>query len=90
MMCHFRAQIGSFVLNKIFIITIIITFIYLMALFIVQSLKKFFQRIQSYEDVPFLAQNGPFEKLLSYSSTYQPLSLRKIIKKFFQWIQGYA
>ena len=40
MMCHFRAQIGPFVLNKIFIITIIITFIYLMALFIVQSFKK--------------------------------------------------
>ena len=34
--------------------TIIITFIYLLALFIVQNLKKFLQRIQSYEDVPFL------------------------------------
>ena len=54
-MCHFRAQNGPFVLNKIFLVqTIIITFIYLLALFIVQNLKKFLQRIQSYEDVPFL------------------------------------
>ena len=40
--------------------TIIFTFIYLLALFIVQNLKKFLQWIQSYEDVPFWAQNGPF------------------------------
>ena len=54
-MCHFRAQNGPFVMNKIFLVqTIIITFIYLLALFIVQNLKKFLQRIQSYEDVPFL------------------------------------
>ena len=54
-MCHFRAQNGPFVLNKIFLVqTIIITFIYLLALFIVQNLKKFLQWIQSYEDVPIL------------------------------------
>ena len=54
-MCHFWAQNDPFVLNKIFLVqTIIITFIYLLALFIVQNLKKFLQRIQSYEDVPFL------------------------------------
>ena len=54
-MCHFRAQNSPFVLNKFFLVqTIIITFIYLLALFIVQNLKKFLQRIQSYEDVPFL------------------------------------
>ena len=54
-MCHFRAQNGPFVLNKIFLVqTIIITFIYLLALFIVQNLKKFLQQIQSYEDAPFL------------------------------------
>ena len=34
--------------------TIIINFIYLLALFIVQNLKKVLQRIQSYEDAPFL------------------------------------
>ena len=56
-MCHFQAQNGTFVLNFFFfflIQTIIITFIYLLALFIVQNLKKFLQRIQSYEDAPFL------------------------------------
>ena len=43
-MCHFRAQNGPFVMNKIFLVqTIIITFIYLLTLFIVQNLKKFFQ-----------------------------------------------
>ena len=42
-------------MNKIFLVqTIIITFIYLLALFIVQNLKKFLQQIQSYEDAPFL------------------------------------
>ena len=38
----------------IFLGTNIITFIYLLALFIMQNLQKFLQRIQSYEDVPFL------------------------------------
>ena len=78
-MCHFQAQNGPFVLNKNFLVkTIIITFIYLLALFIVQNFKKFFELIQSYQDVPFLAKNGPFapnefffEKLLlSFSFTY--------------------
>ena len=41
--------------EQIFLVqTIIINFIYLLALFIVQNLKKFLQQIQSYEDVPFL------------------------------------
>ena len=39
--------------------TIIITFIYLLALFIVQNLKKFLQRIQSYEDAQFLGPKWP-------------------------------
>ena len=40
-MCHFWAQTGLFVINKILMVqTIIITFIYLLALFIVQNLKK--------------------------------------------------
>ena len=52
---HFRDQNGPFVLNKIFLVqTIIITFIYLLAFFIVQNLKNFLQQIQSYEDLPFL------------------------------------
>ena len=77
---------------------IIISFIYLLALFIVQNLIIFLQRTQSYEDAPFLGPNWfiwPkqiffFGKLLiSFSSTYQPLSLCKIFKKFFQRIQSY-
>ena len=75
MMCHFRAQNDPFVMNKIFLVqTIIITFIYLLAFFIVQNLKKLLQRIQSYEDAPFWAQYGPFApkfffgKLLIYYS----------------------
>ena len=40
-MCYFREQNGPFVLNKLFLVqTIIITFIYLLALFIVQNLQK--------------------------------------------------
>ena len=35
--------------------TIVITFIYLLAVFIEQNLKKFLQRIQNYDGVPFLA-----------------------------------
>ena len=54
-MCHFWAQNSPFVMHKIFLVqTIIINFIYLLALFIVQNLKKVLQRIQSYEDAPFL------------------------------------
>ena len=42
-------------MNKIFLVqTVIITFIYLLALLIVQNLKTFLQRIQSYEDAPFM------------------------------------
>ena len=83
--------------NFFLVQTIIITFIYLLALFIVQNLKKFLQWIQSYEDVPFLGPKWSicskqmfFWKLLvSLSSTYLPLSLCKILKKFFLQIQNY-
>ena len=52
-MCHFRDQ--NFVMNKIFLAqTIAITFIYLLPLFTVQNFKKLLQRIQSYDDAPFL------------------------------------
>ena len=97
-MCHFRAQNGPFVLNKFFLLqTIIITFIYLLVLFIVQNLRKFLQEIQSHEDAPFLGPKWSicpkqifFGKLLiSFSSTYQPFLLWKIFKKFFQRIQSY-
>ena len=96
-MCHFQAQNGPFVVNKTFLVqTIITTFIYLLALFIVHNFKQFLQRIQSYEDGPFLSQkwstylNFCFGKLLiPFSSIYQLLSLCKILKKFFQQIQSY-
>ena len=53
-MCHFQAQNDPFVPKKFFLVqTIIITFIYLLALFIVQNLKKFLLHIQSYEDAQF-------------------------------------
>ena len=59
-------------------------------------LAAFLQRIQSYEDAPFLGPKWSicpkffFGKLLiSFSPTYYPLSLGKILKKFFLWIQGY-
>ena len=62
-MCHFRVQNGPFVLNKMLLEqTIIITFTYLLAFFVVQKLKNFLQRIQSYEDVSFL---GP--KMVHFS-----------------------
>ena len=58
-MCHFRVQNGPFILNKTFLVeTIINTFIYLLALFMVQNLEKLLQRIQSYEDARFLGPNG--------------------------------
>ena len=98
-MCHFRAQNDPFVLNKFFLVqTIIITFIYLLALFIVQNFKKFLQRFQNYEDASFLGpkwSNCPLKKkifgklLISFLSNYQPLSLCKIFKKFFKLIQSY-
>ena len=57
---QFRDQNGPFVLNKNFLVqAIVITFIYLLALFIVQNLKKFLQRIQSYEDAQFLGPKWP-------------------------------
>ena len=53
-MCHFQAQNGQFVLDNFFLVqTIIITFIYLLALFIVQNLKKFLQQIQLWGCVIF-------------------------------------
>ena len=53
--------------------------------------KKFLQQIQA-KNGPFVPNKFFFEKLLiSFSSTYQPLSLCKISKNFFQrnfWAQN--
>ena len=61
-MCHFRVQNSPLVMNNFFLVqTITITFIYLLALFVVQNLKK-----KSYSGSRvmrmrhFWAQNGPF------------------------------
>ena len=40
--------------EQFFLVQTIITFLYILALFIVQNLKKFLQQIQSSEDAPFL------------------------------------
>ena len=59
-MCHFRAHNTPICPEQIFLEqTIIITFIYLLALFTGQNKKKekkFLQLIQSCEDAPFLGQ----------------------------------
>ena len=95
----FGTKMAPFVLNKNFLVqTIVITFIYLLALFIVENLKKLLKRIQNYGDAPFLGpklsicskQTFFFGKLfLSFSSTFQPLHCAKLKKKFFQQIQSY-
>ena len=53
-MCHFRVQKVNLSWTIFWVQTIIITFIYLLDLFIVQNLQKFLQPIQSCEDAPFL------------------------------------
>ena len=54
MRCTIFGPKMAYLSEQIFLVQTIITFIYLLALFIVQNLKKFSQRIQYYEDVPFL------------------------------------
>ena len=77
--------------------TINITFIYLSALFIVQSFKKILREDPG-EDVPLLdpkwstcpKQDFFWKKILILLlSTYWPLSWCKILKKFLQLIQSY-
>ena len=87
-MCHFRAQNGPFVMNKFFLVqTIIITFIYLLALFTVQNLKRFLQRIQSYKDVRFLGPKWPISPnenffsenlLMILAFSFMPIYMQKI------------
>ena len=86
-------------MNKIFLVeTIIITFIYLLALFIVQNFKKFLQQIQSYEDAPFLGPKWSIcPNYFFFLENYQYLShlpisafhWAKLKKKNFQQIQSY-
>ena len=54
-MCLFRAQYNPICPEIFFLVqTIIITFIYLLALFLGQNFKKILQQSQSYEDASFL------------------------------------
>ena len=90
-MCHFWAQNGPFILKNFFLVQIIITFIYLLALFIVQNFKKnSYCRSRIMRMRHFWAQSGPFapnkfffwkKLLISFLSTYWPLSFYKILKK---------
>ena len=95
-MCHFQAKNDPFVLNKIFLVQTFIIFIYLLALFIAQNLKKI---LTGDPELWGCTIFGPkmvhwhkifFGKLLiSLSSTYLPLSLCKILKKLFLHVQSY-
>ena len=77
--------------------TIIINFIYLLALFIVQNLKKFLQQIQSYKDAPFLGQQWPFvmnkfflvQTIIITFIYLLALFIVQNLKKFLQLIQSY-
>ena len=73
--------------------TIIITFIFLLALSSRKILKNFYTRSRVMRMCYFWAQNGPLATNFFgenyFSSTYQPPSLCKIFKKFFQWSQSY-
>ena len=86
--CHFRAQNGSFVLNKkIFVQTITITFhFYLLALAIVQNSKKILTTDPELWLHIFWAQNGAFatnffgKKLLSFHLPIGPFHCVKCLK----------
>ena len=76
-MYHFQAQNGPFVLNNFFLVeTIILTFIYRLAVFIVQNFKKKLE--QSYKDAQFLGQKWPtqnenfFRKPVNEPSLFHP------------------
>ena len=98
-MFHFQTQNTPICPEQNFLVqTIIITFIYLLALFTGQNLKKILTADPELWGSTFLAQNGPFappqknflgKLLISLSSTYYPLSLCKILMKFFHRIQSY-
>ena len=53
-MCHFQSQDDPFVLNILFLVQTIITFIYLLALFIVQNLQQILMANPMLWDSPFL------------------------------------
>ena len=69
-MRDFRVQNDPFILNKTVLVqTIIITFISLLALFIVQNFKNILQWIQNYEMSHLWAQNGPLTQMIFFQKT---------------------
>ena len=96
-MCHFRVQNDPFVLNKIFLVQTIITFIYLLALFIVQNLKTFLLRPRVMRICHFRTQNSqltPPKNIFLVQPiiiTFIYLLALSIVQnlKFLHWIQGY-
>ena len=69
-MKDFRVQNDPFILNKTVLVqTIIITFISLLALFIVQNFKNILQWIQNYEMSHLWAQNGPLTQMIFFQKT---------------------
>ena len=59
--CHFQAQNGPLIINKLFLVqTIIITFIYLLALLSVQNLKKSYSISRVMRMHNFWTQKDPF------------------------------
>ena len=69
-MKDFRVQNDPFILNKTVLVqTIIITFISLLALFIVQNFKNILQWIQNYEMSHLWAQNGPLAQMIFFQKT---------------------
>ena len=75
--------------------TIVITFIYLLAIFVVQNVNKFLQRIQNYNEAPFLGLKWPIRpKEIFFLENYyyhsrlpiSPFHCAKLKKKFFKKI----
>ena len=96
-MCHFRAQNGPIVLNKFFLVqTIIITFIYLLAIFIEQNLqiiltadpKLWWCTILGPKMVHLPQYFFSWKLLISFSSISH-FHCAKFQKKSSQWIQSY-
>ena len=81
---HFWDQSSLFFLKQNFLVqTIVITFIYLLSLFIVQNLKKFLQLIQNYDNAPFLGPKWSeqifFLKIITITFIYllTPFTVKK-------------
>ena len=95
----FTTKMAHLSWTKFFLVqTIVITFIYLLALFIVQNLKKFLQRVQNFDDALFfgpkrsiwLKQTFLWGKIIIIILIYllAPFIVQNL-KKFFQQIQSY-